>query len=154
MRRISIWFLFCLGLAFANGALAGSSRVLKVLPQYLDLYGRTSISPSLYDRDAYQHVLSQHPDQRYGLRFAVQWKTKGVIWGDLKLLVECRGVAQGNLPSQFVIERTVHPDWWFTTWTKVDVTGDPYNKLGEVTAWRVSLWQDNTLISEQKSFLW
>src|SRR4051794_8819606 len=126
MRRTLIGLLLFAAVVIPNHVSAGSSGVLKVLPQYLDVYGRTSISPSLYDRDAYQHILSQHPEQRYGLRLAVQWKTKGVVWGDLKLRVECRGVTRGDLPSELVIERTVQPDGWFTTWTKLDVTGDPY----------------------------
>jgi hypothetical protein len=154
MSRTLIALLLFASVAIPNQASAGSSRVLKVLPQYLDVYGRTSISPSLYDRDAYQHILSQNPERRYGLRFAVQWKTRGVVWGDLKLRIECRGVTRGDLPSQLVIERTVQPDRWFTTWTQFDVTGEGYGRLGEITAWRVTLFEGTTLISEQKSFLW
>jgi hypothetical protein len=133
---------------------AATGRLIKVLPQFLDLQGRNALSPSLYDRDAYQAILRQHPDRRSGLRFATQWKTKGVIWGDLKIKVEMRGVAAGNLPAQLVVERKVVPSRWLTTWTNVDVAGADYKTLGEITAWRVTLWEGDKLLGEQKSFLW
>jgi hypothetical protein len=34
------------------------------------------------------------------------------------------------------------------------VTGDEYKKLGELVAWRVTLWDGDKLLAEQKSFLW
>ena len=113
-----------------SGVIVG--RIIRGLPQFLDLKGRNAISPSLYDRDAYQAALRQHPEKRSGLRFATQWKTKGVAWGELKVIVEMRGVAAANLPEELVIERTVHPGRWFTTWTNVDVTGEQYKALGEI----------------------
>jgi hypothetical protein len=153
MRRHLFILLFCAMLA-PEFAPAASGRLIKVLPQFLDLKGRNALSPSLYDRDAYQAILRQHPDRRSGLRFATQWKTKGVIWGDIKLVVEMRGVAQGDLPGQLVVERAVQPSRWLTTWSNVDVTGEEYKRLGESTAWRVSLWEGEKFLAEQKSFLW
>ena len=70
---------------------------MKVLPQYLDLKGRNSVAPSLYERDAYQVYLRDHPDKRSGMRFFVQWKAKGPAAEPLKLRVELRGTAEGNL---------------------------------------------------------
>ena len=32
------------------------------------------MSPSLYERDAYQARLRAHPEHRYGMRFDVQWR--------------------------------------------------------------------------------
>ena len=40
----------------AAAATAQTGRVVKVLPLYLDLKGRDAISPSLFDRDAYQAI--------------------------------------------------------------------------------------------------
>jgi hypothetical protein len=153
MRLVLFILLFCAAFAPVK-APAASGRLIKVLPQFLDLKGRNAISPSLYDRDAYQFILRQHPDRRSGLRFATQWKTKGVIWGDLAIVVEMRGVAAGALPAQLTVERKVVPRRWLTTWTNVDITGDDYKTLGEITAWRVSLWEGEKFLGEQKSFLW
>ena len=133
---------------------AASGRVVKVLPQFLDLKGRHALSPSLYDRDAYQVVLRDHPGQRSGMRFAVQWKARGHAIAPVKLRVELRGVSNGNLPPHTTLEKEIHTGGWFNHWESLTLTGDAYQKFGNVTAWRVSLWEGDKLLSEQKSFLW
>jgi hypothetical protein len=134
------------------GANAATGRIIKVLPHFLDLQGRHMLSPSLFDRDAYQAVLRQHPEQRSAIRFDIQWKGKSS--SPLKIRVELRGVARGNLPNQLSLERDVEPSGWFGSWTNLTLKEEDYRKLGELTAWRVTLWDGNTLLSEQKSFLW
>jgi hypothetical protein len=128
--------------------------VIKVLPHFLDLKGRASLSPSLYDRDAYQVELREHPEKRSGIRFDMQWRTRGAVWSDLKLRVELRGVAQGEAPKQMVLERDLEGGGWFSRWTSMTLVGQEYKTLGEVTAWRVTLWEGTDLLGEQKSFLW
>src|SRR5438445_2693263 len=109
MRRPIIFFLFFL-LAAALPASAATGRLMKVLPHFLDVDGRHTVSPSLYDRDAYQAFLRNHPEQRSGVRFDVQWKAHGTA-GPLKLRVELRGMAKGDVPRQFVLEKEVKPGW-------------------------------------------
>jgi hypothetical protein len=134
-------------------ASAATGKVIKVLPQFLDLKGRSAISPSLYDRDAYQASLRQHTNNISGMRFVVQWKAGGA--SELKLRVEIRGVAQGGgLPPNTVLERPVKPAGFFSHWAYLPLTGNDYKRIGEVTAWRATLWDGDKLISEQKSFLW
>ena len=87
MRRLFIFVLVALTCAVTLPAVAATGRVIKVLPHFLDLKGRHSLSPSLYDRDAYQAQLRQHPEQRSALRFDVHWKAKSVN-GKLKLPAE------------------------------------------------------------------
>ena len=153
MRRVLFFLLLCLALMPIRLP-AASGRLIKVLPQFLDLKGRNALSPSLYDRDAYQAILRQNPDRRSGLRFATQWKTKGPIWGDLKIVVEMRGVVVADQPARLVVEEKAIPSRWLTSWTNVDVTGEKYKTLGEITAWRVSMWEGEKFLGEQKSFLW
>ena len=50
-----------------------------MLPHYLDKEGRHTLSPSLYERDAYQAILRQNPEKRGGMRFDVQWKARGAV---------------------------------------------------------------------------
>jgi hypothetical protein len=133
---------------------AATGRVIKVLPLFTDLQGRIAISPSLYDRDAYQVILRDHPEQRSGIRYDVQWKTKGPVWSQLKLRAQLRGVAQGNLPKELVLEKNVEAGGRFSHWTNLLLTGEDYKGLVEVTAWRVTLWEGDEMIGEQKSFLW
>jgi len=153
MRRILIWLPVICWLA-ALPSHAATGRVLKVLPHFLDLKGRHAVSPSLYDRDAYQAFLREHAEKRSGIRFDVEWKTRGPVWDPLKLRVELRGIAEGNLPRQLILEEPVKPGGWLNHWTPVALEGDDYKKFGEVTAWRVTLWEADQLLGEQKSFLW
>jgi hypothetical protein len=140
------------GLAFsANGA---EGRIIKVLPQFVDPKGQAMVSPSLYDRDAYQKYLRMHPAKRSGMRFAVQWKARTPATESLKLRVELRGIAEGNLPKETIIEETVRQHHWFSHWTSLTLTGDAFKEFGEVTAWRATLWDGDKLLGEQKSFLW
>ena len=55
-------------------AVADGARVVKVLPHFLDLQGRHTLSPSLFERDAYQALLRKNPGQRSAVRFDVQCK--------------------------------------------------------------------------------
>ena len=77
MRRSSIGLLLVGCLAIAGPARAATGRVIKVLPEFLDLKGRSSLSPSLYERDAYQASLRQHTNQISTVQFQIQWKAAG-----------------------------------------------------------------------------
>ncbi len=92
MRRLllSLLLLGSLSTAFAGDVVTG--RVVKVLPFFLDLKGHDALSPSLYDRDAYQAYLRRHLDQRSAIRFDVLWKASDVGDAKLKLRVELRGI--------------------------------------------------------------
>ncbi|HZQ46851.1 MAG TPA: hypothetical protein VFC07_07570 [Verrucomicrobiae bacterium] len=156
MRWLLILLLWVLTSGSAGAATEG--RVLKVLPQLLDKKGRNSLTPSLYDRDAYQAFLRLHPAQISALRFAVQWKAKAPESEALKLRVEIRGMAHnlapGELPRATTLEQTVHQHHWFSHWASVNLGAEEYKTFGEVTAWRVTLWDGDRLLSEKRSFLW
>jgi hypothetical protein len=151
MRRPILIFALCCFVSAAASAATG--RVMKVLPQFLDLKGRHAISPSLFDRDAYQAYLRMHTNDISSMRFAVQWKASGAST-PLKLRVEIRGITHGELPPKLVLEQEVTPGGWFSHWASLPLTSDDYKKIGEVTAWRATLWDGDKLLSEQKSFLW
>jgi hypothetical protein len=148
-------FLICLAIFCSLSPVgAASGRVMKVLPHLLDLKGRHTVSPSLFDRDAYQAVLRNHPEQRSSIRFDVQWKSKGSPSGPLKLRLEVRGVARGGLPFPLMMEREVTAKGWLSHWASLTLSKEDYNKLSEITAWRVTLWEGTQLLHEQTSFLW
>lgn len=155
MIRATCFWAMAIGCLLALSASAASGKVIKVLPQFVDLQGRTSLSPSLYERDAYQAVLRRNPERRSGMRYHVQWKTRGPVWRPLKLRLELRGVAEGNLPKQLVLEQDlVNKRTMFTRWSEINLTADQYRHLGSVTAWRVTLWEGNKALGQQQSFLW
>jgi hypothetical protein len=148
------WLALMVWLAAAWSAQAATGRVIKVLPQFLDLKGRNTLSPSLYERDVYQAVLRDHTNQCSGMRFNVEWKTKGQPTAPLKLRVELRGVARGDFPKHLELEKTVEPGGWFSHWAEIPLVGAEYKSFGRVTAWRVTLWEGTQQLGEQQSFLW
>jgi hypothetical protein len=154
MRRLIFFWMLCSLFAAVFPAAAATGQVIKVLPQLVDLQGRQTLSPSLYERDAYQAFLRVHTNDVSGLRFAVQWQASGKSAAPLKLRIAARGTAKGDLPSHTVLEREVKPGGWFSHWIYVPLTGEDYKKFGSLTAWRVTLWDGDRLLSEQTSFLW
>ncbi len=148
---MALLLLGSLSVAFADDAAAG--RVIKALPLFLDLKGHDALSPSLYDRDAYQVYLRQHADQRSAIRFDVLWKASKTGDAKLKLRVELRGIGEKGLPRQTTLEQIVKPGF-FRHWTSLTLAGEEYKNFGELVAWRVTLWSGDQLLGEQKSFLW
>lgn len=155
MRRSCQLFLTLLFLTTTLSAVAASGKVVKVLPTFLDLEGRHTLSPSLYDRDAYQAALRKNPEKRSGVRFDVLWRGRSEILNQVATLrVELRGTAKGDLPSHTTLEQPVQLTR-SSHWAMLKIDGEKYKAFGEITAWRVTLWTDDgEMIGEQKSFLW
>jgi hypothetical protein len=144
---LALWAL----LAF--GAQAGEGRIVKVLPQLVDEQGRSQLSPSLYERDAYQFKLRRMPGLRGGVRLAVQWKVKNVDWTKLKLRAEMRGALENTLHT-VTIEEPVKKNGWFGHWSELRLEGADYKAFGQLVAWRVTLLEGDRPLSQQDSFLW
>ena len=153
MRRLLVIMLLLGSLSATFASDAASGRVVKVLPLLLDLKGRDAISPSLYDRDAYQVYLRQHTNEISAIRLDVLWKVSNAKGAKLKLRVELRGIGAGGLPRQTMLEQSVTPGF-FRRWTSLTLGGVDYKNSGELVAWRTTLWSDDQLLGEQKSFLW
>lgn len=153
MRALSI-LLLTLGLfAAAQAADTATGRVIKVLPFLVDQQGRIAKSPSLFDRDAYQAELQDHPKFVSGVRYDVQWSAKNAGDAKLKLRVELRGTDNNGLPKLKVLATEVTPGF-FRQWTPLTLDGAEYKTFKAVTAWRATLWDGDRLLGEQKSFLW
>lgn len=129
-------------------------QILKVLPQYLDAQGRAALSPSLFDRDAYQAELRRNPNLRSTMRFQVLWRPLPTDQKTLHLQLELRGWSPTGSPRQLTLQQTVPAGSARRRWTSIRLTPNQYRQLGDVTAWRVTLWSGPTLLAEQKSFLW
>jgi hypothetical protein len=154
MRALLI-FLVSLGLVAAAQGGDVSGRIVKVLPFLLDQQGRKAVSPSLFDRDAYQAYLRDHTNEISGVRFDILWSATMTAEARLLLRVELRGSGLGtnNLPQTKTLELPATPVA-FRQWTTIPLAGKDYKNFGQVTAWRVSLWDYGRLLSEQKSYLW
>jgi hypothetical protein len=132
---------------------AGEGRVIKVLPQLLDSKGRHALSPSLYERDAYQLVLRKSPAKQAGLRLAVQWKAKNVDWAKLTLRAEMRGLTD-NVIHSVSLEEPVQKKGRFSHWAEFRIEGATFRDFGQLVAWRVSLWEGDLQLGHLESFLW
>jgi hypothetical protein len=128
-------------------------RILKVLPHFLDRDGRHTVNPSLFDRDAYQFELRQNPALRSGMRFDVLWKASPGTPTALTVKLELRG---SKAPEQAPVILTSRgfARGGFSQWTRIPIRGKDYEALGELLAWRVTLWKDDQQVAEQTSFLW
>jgi len=153
MRGPGKFIIVILLFTAALSASAATGKVVKVLPHFLDLQGRHTLSPSLFDRDAYQAQLRKTPEKRSGVRFDILWRGRASSPQVATLRVELRGMAKGNQPSETTLETEVlitgtgH-------WTKLTLDGEKYKSFGEITAWHVTLRSGDEVIGEQKSFLW
>jgi len=145
--------MLCLLTATALTAGAADGKVIKVLPEFLDAKGRSAVSPSLFDRDAYQFYLRRHPAERTGLRLSVQWKAAGVDWSRARLRAELRGVL-GNALHTITMEMPVKKNGLFSNWTDFKIAGEDFQKFGELAAWRVTLWEGDKQLGVLQSFLW
>lgn len=151
MRRLCLIVLLFAPLFPALADDAAHGKVLKVLPLLLDQNGNAAVSPSLFDRDAYQFYLRQHTNLISGVRFDIWWKaTKNQ---NLKLRAELRGIGAGGLPTRQILETNVVAGT-FSRWDSMPLAGDDFQKFGSLVAWRVTLWNGDEMLGQQQSFLW
>lgn len=142
--------LFALGL-WAGALLGAEGKVIKVLPHFVDFQGRHTLSPSLYERDAYQELLRDHPEKRAGLQFEVLWKVSGRVSGPLRLKMELRG---GNSSSLEIVEMDVKRGLFGRRWSRMVLDPKQFARVGAVTAWKATLLQGEEIVAEANSFLW
>ena len=148
---LRVWILLLCLLASASVS-AGEARIIKVLPHLIDAQGRNSLSPSLFERDAYQLHLRDHPEEVAGLRFDVQLKAKRSS-EPLKLRLEIRGSNLGMAEVR-TFETSVEPKRWFSTWAGIILGPKVQEEIGSVIAWRATLWDGTEMVAELDSFLW
>lgn len=152
MRALLI-LLACFSLAAAHAGDAVTGRIVKVLPFFLDRQGRDALSPSLFDRDAYQAQLREQTNQVSGIRFDVLWKATPAPDEHVTIALELRGIGTNSMPKLKTLEVDVTPGK-YRRWTEIPLVGEDYKNFGAVVAWRVTLWNGGRMLGEQKSFLW
>jgi len=130
---------------------AGKARISKVLPHLLDEKGRHTLSPSLYERDAYQAHLRANPDLCKALRFDIRWAGLNLKRDALKLKVELRVSGE---PNSIVMERQIKPLGLSGSWSQITLQGEEFKQAGKIIAWRTTLWEGDQEVAELKSFLW
>lgn len=145
--------LVCIGGLMVWGAVAwaDSAQIKKLLPHFLDREGRHALSPSLYERDAYQAYLFGHPELRGGLQFDLLFRAPASA--GLMVRLELRGT-KNEKPTVANLEASSFKHKGGRRWKVLSLRGKEYEQFGELMAWRVTLWDGVRLLAEQKSFLW
>lgn len=151
MRGFTLLAILLVALGAAEPAGAAAPKIKKVLPHCLDLQGRHTIYPSLYERDSYQAYLRDNPGKQSGLRIDVHWRPGP--YTNLTLRVELRGSNQRQ-PTEALLSRTLPARNPWSRWTSLTFLGEPYRRFGTLSAWRATLWDGQLLVAEQRSFLW
>ncbi len=149
MNRISqlAAALLLLGVISTTDA-ARPGKISKVLPHWLDLQGRHTLSPSLLERDAYQAKLRADRTLCSGIRFDVKWAKN--TSGTVKLQLELRVTREAK---PIVRELAVKPSRR-GGWDAVTLDGDAFRAIGKIIAWRVRLLDGEIELAERRSFLW
>jgi hypothetical protein len=144
--------LFAAAAPLAAGDGVDGARVSKVLLHYLDEKGRHTLSPSLYERDAYQNLLRQHPEKVFARRFEVRWTPPRGAGPTMKVRLEIRGEKTGAQP--LVLEAPVQAKSRGAQWTHLLLDKAALEKCGAVVAWRARLYHGDGVAAEMQSFLW
>ncbi len=131
---------------------AADFEVMKVLPHLLDQDGRHMVSPSLFDRDAYQDWLRSNPEKQSGIRYDIHWRSRKP--GEYILKLELLGQVEQGRPNRKTVETKVSSKSSKSRWSALSLIGDSYKTFGAIVAWRVSLWQGDQLLAKHQSFLW
>ncbi|MCD6052246.1 MAG: hypothetical protein K0Q55_3664, partial [Verrucomicrobia bacterium] len=137
--------------AVVPNAEAGKARISKVLPHLLDEKGRHTLSPSLYERDAYQSQLRKNPDRCTAVRFDIRWAGINLKRDSLKLRMEIRVSGE---PNHIVLEEAIKPLGVSGSWSELTLKGEEFKKAGKIIAWRATLIEADKEVAELKSFLW
>ncbi len=147
------WLILMISLLVTGvfNAEAGKARISKVLPHLLDEKGRHTLSPSLYERDAYQAHLRKRPELCSALRFDINWTGINLKRDSLKLRLELRVSGE---PNKIVIEEQIKPLGVSSSWSQLTLKGEEFKKAGKLIAWRATLWEADQEVAELKSFLW
>jgi len=140
-----------LGILAVGGCKTQSARIAKVLPHYLDHQGRHTPAPSLFERDAHQAYLRANPEEIGGLRFDIHWNSTYYTVTGVRLRLELRGSKD---PQTLVLEEAIEKRPWYQRWTAIELDRETFDQLGEVVAWRATLWEGDRLLAERQSFLW
>lgn len=153
MRNIAIVFMFIGLLVLPTESALAEGKIYKVLPHLLDLKGKHTSSPSLFERDAYQEFLKENPSLISGIGFDIHWKCPSGHERDLNIVMEIRGSKNYQAsPTRKIIKAKAKK--YFKTWSRITLSNKEMESIGKIVAWKVSLMEGNETLTEHFSFLW
>jgi hypothetical protein len=144
--RAAITVVVGLGLLALTGCVAPRTRVVAVtMHQIVATIGKTEEKIFLNDRASRLSLKSEVlPDSEKREEVYVQWTGPDVTTVKLEY-------RQINVPNKISVQSAVAEDRQPKLF---QVRGDDFLKGGQISAWRVTLWNDTVLLAEKKSTLW
>lgn len=136
-----------------SGCAHSERSAIKALPHYLDAQGRHTLSPDLFQRDAYQEYLRVNPDAVSTLRYDARWGRFATRQGPDQIRLELRGTRDG-LPTESNVLVAVDEVRRGGGWVSIALAPEEYAALGRVVAWRMIALEDGQEVARARSFLW
>ena len=151
---LGITVLLATGCTTENPVSRGGFAVLKVNRTLLDPLGHeTDVVGNLKGEAVYQYALRHDPNRQTGARFHIKWKSPKRA-ERIRLVLELQGLSTTNESTRATLTAN-QPDMdGWAEWTTVDITGEQFKKLGEIMAWRVTLYSGDRVMAEQPSANW
>lgn len=141
---------------FQSGCTTGSSgpvTITKVNPYHLqsNAFIRSEDEMIVHEQRRYLHgaVDSAEIRERYGNYFTIFWNSSNRAPATVKF--EYCQASTG--PQVYSKEVSVNSPKRKNV-TKLEITGEEYNRLGKVTQWRASVLENGVEVAEYRSFLW
>lgn len=128
--------------------------IKKTLRHLLDTQGRHTQSPSLLDRDAYQAHLREHPEEVTGLRYELQIKYSSRPLAPLTIRVEIRHGKAADIQTTTHETKFEPAGRRRSQWARLTIEGEDFQALGDIIAWQVTLWDGESKVASDESFLW
>ncbi len=142
------------GCATQNTVSRGGFAVLKVNRTLLDNYGyETDVVGNLKGEASYQYSLRHEPNRQSGGRFHIKWRApKGST--QVRLVLDVRGLTPANETVRDTLsESFADMDGW-AEWTTLDIKERQFKRLGEIMAWRVTIYSGDRVMAELPSGNW
>jgi hypothetical protein len=142
------------GCATENPVSRGGFAVLKVNRTLLDQFGHeTDVVGDLQGQAAYQYDLRHDPFRQRGARFHIKWKAPRRA-ERIRLVLDLQGLNPANESTRATVAaHQPDMDGW-AEWTTLDIKGQQFKKLGEIMAWRVTLYSGDQVMAELPSANW
>ena len=123
-----------------NSVESPGCAILKVNRVLLDEKGyETDVVGNLKEEADYQFLLRHEPTKQQGVRFHIKWKAPRHA-RSLRLQVEIRGLNAQNQTTSDVESLSLEENEGWAGWSTLEVTEKKFKKLGQITAWKITLF--------------
>ena len=161
MRSLFILsFSVCFPLiAFSEDPVVSSEKgykVIKVNHEWIDSEGHTHAEIADFPAKAkYQKTLDD-TGKHSGIRFHIHWTTPSARLPHFAVKLEVQGYdAKTQRETLETLLATYPKNPRFKSgWSRLDIKRDTLERLGDLMAWKVTLFQNGQFVAERKSFTW